>query len=165
MASSELTKKQKIRFIVVMTIFAVGVITTYRENVLAVVLTPLTAYTAQLTLYLLHLFGMEATRAAASIYHPSGFAYEIYYRCLGFLFVIIFTAAVLSYPRSIRKKVYGIVLGVPVLLMLNFIRLVTLFYVGVHHPVAFDFVHTFFWNIILFIVTIGLWLGWLRSRW
>lgn len=147
-----------------MTTLVVGGMITYRENVLGSILAPLTVYTAQLTLCLLHLFGIEATRVAANIYHPSGFAYEIYYRCLGFSYVIILTAAILSYPRSIRQKAYGIVLGVPVLLMLNLFRLVTLFYVGVHYPVVFNFVHTFFWNMILFLMTMGLWLGWLRSR-
>ena len=141
---------------------AVGLIVTYRENVLGDILAPLSIYTAQITLGLLHLFGMEASRAAVYIYHPEGFAYEIYYRCLGLLPVIIFTAAIFAYPRTMKDRCWGIVVGVPVLIGLNLCRLVTLFYVGVHHPAAFDFAHTVIWEGCLFLATLGLWLGWVK---
>ena len=157
-----MTPKEKIRFTVVMAGLAVGLTIFYHEHVLGDLLAPLAVLTAQITAGLLHLLGMDVIRALTQIHHPEGFAYEIYYRCLGILPVIIYTAAVVAYPRSLKERCWGMVVGVPILFGLNLCRLVTLFYVGVYYPVAFDFTHIVFWEGLMFLATLGLWLGWLK---
>lgn len=156
------SKQVNLRFATVMAVFATIVFVTYREEVLGTLLAPLTMLTARMTLALLHWLGMEAARAATVISHPEGFAYEIYYRCTGFLPVAFLTVAILPSPAPLRYKSIGLAVGVPILIVLNLTRLVHLFYLGVYHPTAFDFAHAVLWQGLLILVTFGLWLGWTR---
>jgi exosortase/archaeosortase family protein len=136
----------------------------YREDLIGTLLAPFTLITAQTTLELLQWSGMEAVRVATRIYHPNGFAYEIYYRCTGFLPVALLAIAILAYPRSMKHKLWGLAVGVSVLLVLNLTRLVHLFYVGVYDPAAFNLTHTVYWQGFIILVTICLWWGWVRWR-
>lgn len=156
------TRQLNLRFALVMAGFAGAVLLTYREDVLGTLLAPLTMWTARVTLALLHWLGMEATRVATVVSHPSGFAYEIYYRCIGFLPVGFLTTGILATPGRWRRKLVGLVVGVPVLIALNLTRLVHLFYVGVYHPAAFDFAHSVMWEGFLILAILGLWLSWTR---
>lgn len=149
------------RFVVVMTVFVGVVFLAYCDNALGALLAPLATLTAQMTLLLLHWSGMEATRAATVISHPGGFAYEITYRCTGFLPVAFLTASLLASPGSLQRKVPGLAVGVPVLIGLNLTRLVHLFYVGVHNPVVFDVAHAVLWEGFLVLAILGLWRGWM----
>ena len=145
----------------VITVFLGVVLLTHCDNVLGALLAPLAALTAQMTLPLLHWSGMEATRAATVISHPGGFAYEISYRCTGFLPVAFLTACILASPGSLQRKVPGLAVGVPVLIGLNLTRLVHLFYVGVHNPAVFDVAHALLWEGCLVLAILGLWRGWM----
>jgi len=157
-----MSRQQKYRFALIMAGFTLALLFTYREDVLGYILSPLAYYTARTTLGLLHMFGMEAARTATLIYHPDGFAYEIYYRCTGFLPVAILTASIFAYPGPSRFKFLGLAMGVPVLLALNLFRLVYLFYVGVYIPAAFDFAHSVLGESLLILATLGLWLAWIK---
>ncbi|MFQ5846366.1 MAG: exosortase H [Candidatus Methylomirabilales bacterium] len=155
-------RQLNLRFAAVMVGFVGVVLLTYREDILGPILAPLTTWTAQATLVLLHWAGMEAARAGTLIAHPDGFVYEIYYRCTGFLPVAFLTTSILAYPGPLRRKFVGLAVGVPLLIALNLARLVHLFYIGVHHRAAFDQAHAIVWEGILILTIIGLWLGWIR---
>ncbi len=156
------TRQLNLRFVTVMVGFVGVVWLTYREDVLGPPLATLTTLTAQTTLALLHWLGMEAVRVATVISHPDGFAYEIYYRCTGFLPVAFLTVSILAYPGSLRRKYIGLAVGVPILIGLNLARLVHLFYLGVYNPAAFNFAHAVLWEALLVLAIIGLWLGWTK---
>lgn len=157
-----MARQLHLRFVVVMTVFVGVVLLTYSDVALGSLLAPLTALTTQMTLPVLHWSGMEATRTATVISHPGGFAYEITYRCTGFLPVAFLTASILASPGSLQRKVVGLAVGVPVLIGLNLTRLVHLFYVGVHNRAAFHVAHTLLWEGCLILAILGLWLGWMR---
>lgn len=154
--------QKNIRFAVIMTGFALVLLLMYREAVLGGILSPLTNATARTTLWLLHMCGIEAARTATMIYHPDGFAYEIYYRCTGFLPAALLTASIFAYPGHCRSKFWGWLLGVAVLLSVNLLRLVCLFYVGVTAPGAFDFAHSVLGNSLMVIAPLAVWLAWLK---
>jgi exosortase/archaeosortase family protein len=157
------SRQMNLRFTVVMAVFVAVVLLTYQEDIVGPFLTPLTMLTAQMTLALLHWIGMEAVRASTVISHPDGFAYEIYYRCTGFLPVAFLTVSILASPGPLRRRLVGLVVGVPILVGLNLVRLVHLFSIGVHNPAAFDVAHAVVWEGFFILAIFGLWLG--STRW
>lgn len=156
------SRQLNLRFATMMAVFVGVVLLTYRDDMLGLVLTPLTTLTANMTLALLHWLDMEAVRVMTVISHPDGFAYEIYYRCTGFLPVAFLTASIVAFPGTMRRKCVGIAVGVPILIGLNLARLVHLFYLGVHNPAAFELAHTVIWEGLLILAIFGLWLCWTR---
>ncbi len=156
------TRQLNLRFVTVMVGFLGVVLLTYREDVLGPLLAPLTTLTVRTTLTLLHWAGMEAIRVTTVISHPDGFAYEIYYRCTGFLPLAFLTASILAYPGTLRHKCVGLAVGLPILIALNLMRLVHLFYIGVHDPALFDLAHAVLWEGLLILAILGLWFAWTR---
>lgn len=151
----------KLRFAAILLGYGGVVFLCYRDEVLGSTLAPLAAGTARIVFALLDLFGIEAQREGVIIVHPAGFAYEIAYSCTGFLPVVTFLVCVLAYPASWRAKWQGVAIAVPILWMVNLLRLVSLFYIGVHFPAAFVWAHEVVWEALLAAAFISLWLGWI----
>ena len=146
-------------FVIAVVLFAAAVPFFYREAVLAEPLVPLVLLTAEVTHGLLEFAGIAAARDGPVLAAPGGFAYEIYYRCTGFLPVLCLTVGVLAYPAPIRRKLTGLALGIPLLLAFNFIRLVHLFYIGVTRSELFEFAHTYLWEAGTVLSVALAWLG------
>jgi exosortase/archaeosortase family protein len=158
----KMIRQEKRRFNTIMVLVTAVILLMYRDDILGSFLAPLTMMTARATLVLLHWLGIEAVQVATRIYHPDGFVYEIYYRCTGFLPAAFLVIAILAYPRPVISKIWGLVVGVSVLMALNLTRLIHLFYLGVYHPAAFDFVHTILWRGGLILAIVCLWRGWIK---
>jgi len=151
-----------LRFAAVMMLYTLVVLWLDRDAVLGEWLAPLTLLTARATLVVLHGFGMEAVREGNVIVHPQGFAYQIYYSCTAFIPILSLIVSILAYPGPFRLKWLGLVAGVSILVALNFVRLVHLFYVGVHQPARFEYVHHTLWENFLILMIIVLWFSWVR---
>jgi exosortase H (IPTLxxWG-CTERM-specific) len=143
-----------------MALFVGVVFLTYREEVLGSILAPFTVLTARTTLGALQWLGVNAAREATTISHSGGFAYEVYYRCTGVLPVAFLTVMILAYPAHMRLKLIGFAIGIPILLSVNLIRLVHLFYIGVNHRALFDIAHLVVWEGLIIVAIVGIWLGW-----
>lgn len=152
-----------LRFAVVMGVFLGVVLLTYREHGLGSLLAPATTLTAQMTLVILHWLGMEAVRVGTVISHAGGFAYEIYYRCTGFLPVAFLSVSILASPGMLVRKFAGLVVGVPIVIGLNLTRLVHLFYLGVYDPTTFDWAHEVLWEGLIVLAVFGIWFC--STRW
>ena len=78
-----------------------------------------------------------------------------------------FCAAVISFPAPWSRKVPGLVLGSALILVLNLVRLVSLFLIGLHYPRLFSVFHLEIWPagfILLAVLLFLAWIGWtLRS--
>ena len=82
--------------------------------------------------------------------------------CSGFEFLCLFSAAVLVFPAPLAKKLPGMLVGVALLLALNLIRIMSLFFIGIHYPNIFTVVHEEIWAMILVIASIVLYVAWIR---
>jgi exosortase H (IPTLxxWG-CTERM-specific) len=151
-----------LRFTVIMTLYGGAVFLDYRHEVLGPVLAPLSPWTAYVTQVLLHQLGIDAVRHGAVLAHPNGFAYQVGYICIGFTPIIMFIGCVLAYPGTWQVKRMGIALGIPLLWLLNLVRLVHLFYLGVYIPKAFTLAHEIVWQGLQAVTFIALWLSWIR---
>lgn len=72
----------------------------------------------------------------------------------------MFSAAVLAFPAPWRSKLYGIVAGVSALLLLNLVRIVTLFLAKSYVPEWFPTIHLEIWPMAFILSAILLWNVW-----
>lgn len=136
---------------------------TYRQEVAGPALAGLVQQTADMVSAIIGLIGLDVTQEGSVISHSSGFAYEIYYRCTGILPAVCLAVSILAHPtRSRRSKLVGLALGIPLLVLLNLVRLVHLFLIGVYSPGLFDVAHTFAWEGVMIAAVVALWLVWRR---
>jgi len=109
---------------------------------------------------ILSLIGMNTT-VSGDIITTCGLNLKIIDECTAVFSIIVYIAAVIAYPASIRSKAIGVVSGIPILYGLNIARLVVLALVGVNFYEMFDFVHVYLWQttfIIFVLITFLLWL-------
>lgn len=127
------------------------------------VLEPMAGWVASLTQASLHSIGIAARRAGTLLYVPGGFAYDVNIGCTGLLPAAVLAVAILASPGTTAAKQRGLLVGVPLVLAVNLLRLVHLFYIGVHAPGHFALAHSLLWEVALVLFTFATWLAW--SSW
>ncbi|MCH7596352.1 MAG: archaeosortase/exosortase family protein [Planctomycetes bacterium] len=65
---------------------------------------------------------------------------------------------------SRRRKAKAIAIGIALILLINLVRLVSLFYVGILWKSAFEWVHIEFWQMVFIALPIVFWLVWARRQ-
>jgi exosortase/archaeosortase family protein len=155
-----LLRRPEVRFPVRFVLIAVAFVAAW------VVLDPpllwLQNLTAAVVAWLSSLVGLHAaTEPGAGIAFGDGaFRYTVSEGCTAGVVVGTYAAAVLAYPASRRNWLLGLAIGIPVLLVVNLVRLVTLGWFGLHARSMFDAVHIYWWQIFYVVGTGALWFGW-----
>ena len=72
----------------------------------------------------------------------------------------LFCAAVFAFPAPLREKLLGMGIGIVALQLLNLIRLVTLYWIGLHAPNLFNSAHMEIWPTVFILVAIVLFVFW-----
>jgi exosortase/archaeosortase family protein len=118
---------------------------------------------AQITSGLLNLFGHRTVVTGTTV--ASGlFGITVVTACTGLFTTGLFLIAVLAYPTGWRSKLIGAAMGVGGIFALNVVRLVSLYYIGVHLPGFLDSAHQLIWQSVLIVTAVVLWLLW-AGRW
>ena len=82
--------------------------------------------------------------------------------CTAIELILVFGAAVIVWPVSLRARIWALLMGVPALCVLNFARVVSLLFTGISFPEHFDMVHLAVWQTVMAVAALGMWLLWLR---
>ena len=82
--------------------------------------------------------------------------------CNGVEAMLILVAAVLAFPAGGRARAAGVAAGVIVLQAANLVRVVSLFWLGVHHREVFETFHTAVWQTALILVAVAVFILWSR---
>jgi len=98
--------------------------------------------------------------ASGEVVSSKIFSAEIIAECTAIFPIMIFLAAVIAYPCTWKKKLLGMALGVPAILFINLIRLVSLFYIGYWFPNWFETAHLLVWQSLIIFFAVLLWLVW-----
>lgn len=114
---------------------------------------------AKSTGFVLSIFGTKV-QVSGTVIFSSLFSVEVIPACSGVFPTIIFISAVLAYPCKLKEKFIGILLGIPAIFLVNLIRMVSLFYVGAYLPQIFEATHLLFWQSLMIIAAVLLWLLW-----
>lgn len=125
------------------------------------VLVPYHCAIAQATAEVLSAFGEPATASGREI-RSERFSVLVTHGCDGIELSLMFGAAVISFPAALRRKVAGMLLGLILIALLNLIRVVSLWLIGVHWFTGFDLMHFGLWPVILIGATLGIFLAWLQ---
>jgi len=123
------------------------------------VVVPFTAAIARVSGAILNALGEPATVAGTEIRSPA-FAVQIENGCNGLETVLLFAAAVLAFPASWKRRLAGLVLGFAAIELVNLLRVVSLFWIGVHRPALFSASHTVLWQSLVVLFGVLLFLSW-----
>lgn len=83
--------------------------------------------------------------------------------CDGIEGLAIYLCAVAIYPALLSQKAKGIFWGSLFLIVLNLIRIVSLYMIGVHLPSIFDIMHESIWQILFIVLTLAALFVWVDS--
>lgn len=125
-------------------------------------LNPFAQFTAYITGQVIQILGIDVGQNGTVIFRPYVFAYEINYRCIGVLPVSALAIALIVSPVGFGAKLIGMAIGVPLVLVLNVVRLVHLFELGVNHPDYFWLAHRVLWEAAMLGSVLLIWVVWMR---
>jgi len=108
---------------------------------------------------ILNLFGEGATTQGVAIISPR-YSINIAHGCDAIEPAALFIAAVLAFPASFRSKFPALFAGTFLLLTINLVRIVSLFYTGIYWPKAFDTMHVDVWQPAFIVLSLFLWTLW-----
>ena len=126
---------------------------------------PYVAINASMAGSILAVLGYEIDVEGDLVASPE-FAVRIGKGCDGLEAMAFFVAAVLAFSSPILLKFPALLIGIPLLVGLNLVRVVSLFLVGIYYPALFHTMHVDVWQVLYILVSIvlfGLWLVWATS--
>jgi exosortase H (IPTLxxWG-CTERM-specific) len=127
------------------------------------VVVPYTEMVARVSGAALTLLGEEMTIDGCDLSSPR-FAITIYNGCNGLITSLIYVAGVLAFPAGPRDKLIGLGFGLVAIQLVNLVRIVSLFYIGVYLPRFFSQAHVFVWQTLVILAGVALWVVW-AQRW
>ena len=110
----------------------------------------------------LGLIGVRAGGSGSMVVSPE-FSVAIKNVCNGLEVMAIFFATTIGFPATIKGKLLGLILGFPVIFLVNLIRVVVLFVLGSRNPQLFEDVHFYYAQAVVIIITVALWLLWVTT--
>ncbi|MEE9297366.1 MAG: hypothetical protein V3W34_20705 [Phycisphaerae bacterium] len=108
---------------------------------------------------ILRLLGHRATATGELVASPE-YSLTIAKGCDAIDPSVLFAAGVLAMQVPLVSKLPALVIGVSSLLIINLIRIVSLFYVGIHFPKAFNIMHVDVWQPVFILLAITFWAIW-----
>jgi exosortase/archaeosortase family protein len=108
---------------------------------------------------ILNILGQHSHVADVTITTPS-FTMGIRRGCDAVEPTWLLCAVILAFPAALTRKLWGILVGIVMLQLLNLVRIVTLYWIGVHWPSAFNSAHLEIWPVVFIIVALLLFVGW-----
>jgi exosortase/archaeosortase family protein len=114
---------------------------------------------SELAAALLRTLGEGATAVGTTIRSPR-FALTMGRGCDALDATALFIAAVLASPVSLGARALGALVGPVLLLALNQVRTVSLFYVGLYFPATFNTMHSDVWQAVFIVLALFLWVLW-----
>jgi exosortase/archaeosortase family protein len=117
------------------------------------------AFTADISGWLLNLTG-RGVEVSDTVVASSQFAFQIVDLCTAVMPMLIFTAAIIAFPSRLKEKLLGLIVGLLGIFVINQVRLVSLFFIGIYAPGIFETAHLLVWQSLMILLAIGLWLIW-----
>ena len=151
--------RDSVRTIALFVLVLVGLELVYVFTNQSAPMVTLTQATAQVVTWMLALVG-ELVRIDGTVIYSPQFNMRIVSECTAITPIIVLAAATVAVPAPVGSKLKGIILGASVLHLVNLVRIISLYYVGVTWPDMVEFVHLVLWQAVLVVLAVGLWGFW-----
>jgi len=142
-------------FLSLIVLFAILTSTSAAQRLLHV---PLSRLVVSLAAPILSIFGTVS--AAGTDLTFNSFSVSIAEACNGVLPTYIFVSAVLAFPSHWREKGIGMLIGIPGIMLVNVLRVVTLMCFGAYWPSVFERVHIYVWQALVVALSLAIWVFW-----
>ncbi len=160
MTLRNLWKRPDTRFLILfLTILGISFTVIALRPVNDAIVVPYTAWIARVSGVVLRVFGESATVSGCVVSSPR-FAVTIFNGCNGLITSLIFISGVLAFPARWPAKLIGVAGGLFAIQVINMVRIVSLFYIGIFFPTLFNDAHTSIWQSVVILAGVGLWIGW-----
>jgi exosortase H (IPTLxxWG-CTERM-specific) len=107
------------------------------------------------TTKVLDLAGIACTHHGSILSLPS-ISLDIKFGCNGLEAVMIYSVAVIAFPASWKKRLFGIIAGFVVIQVVNVLRIAALAYSGIHFRQFFDYIHLYVAQGLMIAVSLGI---------
>lgn len=124
------------------------------------VVDPWTRLVAYTSWWVLHLFDPQIFLDGNYIF-TRGHGIHIIDGCNGITPLSLLVAGVLAFPTRWRARAWGFAIGIPAVVLVNLVRIMALWYLGLHYPDWFDESHLYIAQAFVILATGGVWLWWL----
>ena len=111
--------------------------------------------------FALGMLGVPASLDGAVI-NADGFVAVVAAECTAIELILVFGAAVIVWPVSLKARLWALALGVSALCALNLVRIVSLMLVGAGFPEYFEMAHLKVGQTAMAVAALAMWLLWLR---
>ncbi len=109
--------------------------------------------------WVLDVLGQDVVVTATRI-QGTRFAVEISEGCDAVQICSLLIAAMVAFPTPPLRRLWGVARGVVWLQGANFVRIASLYWIGVHLPSVFETMHQIVWPTVLIALTIATWVAW-----
>jgi exosortase H (IPTLxxWG-CTERM-specific) len=123
------------------------------------VVEPFTGVVAKVGGTAVRMFGEQTRMVGTTIASPR-FSVNIRNGCNGLETIFIFAAADLAFPAPWKVRLWGLAFGFLAIQAINIVRIVSLFYIGIHWPKLFEQSHQVVWQAIVILFGVVLWIIW-----
>ena len=134
-------------------IFYVSLYEDYLEN-------GITHINAVIGSFLINLFGYGTAVSGSEI--QGTFIMNVKRGCDAIEPIGLASSIILAYPTVLKRKIPGLLVGVGILLLINLIRIVTLYMTGIHFPKFFEVMHLEVWQFLFIILAVLYSILWIR---
>lgn len=124
---------------------------------------PVTTLIASQAAWVLKILGMKVHASGITI-SGEGFSVKILANCNAIFEIMLFLSAVIAFPALIKEKLVGATLGTIFIYLLNLLRVVLLFLIGVYSPQFFEGTHIYVAQSIFIVMVAIFWLFW-AGKW
>lgn len=114
---------------------------------------------------LIQALGGDGSRDGATLRSGADAILTVKPFCTAFDYSWFLIAAIVAFPARFGQKLLGLAIGVPLLLVLNVLRISSLYWTGITFPWHFGFMHEQFWAVLLNFSTICcavFWMMWIK---
>lgn len=108
----------------------------------------------------LRVFGMEVTVRDQALVSADGPSIEVARGCDAVAPSALFVSAVLASPVPLLSRLAAAAAGTAALMLLNLLRIISLFLVRIHWPRAFEAMHLDVWQALFIFLALVFWAAW-----